>query len=105
MGYYHESACQGCAECIGCRRQFQNVKIRYCDKCEDEVDELFYDDNGEEICWDCYKEQYMSKICDDMDEDRCVNCGSDAEELFSVDGDWLCEECLEEMAEKVEDDE
>ena len=103
MGFYHESGCQGCAECIGCGRQFRNYKIRYCDKCEDEVDKLYYDEYGREICWECYKEQYLSKYCDDMDETHCEKCGSEAEEMFQVDGEWLCESCLESIAEEVEE--
>ena len=45
----------------------------------------------------------MSKICDDMDEEVYAQCEDEAEELFDVDGEWICERCLEELAEKVED--
>lgn len=100
MGYRVEDDCVGCDHCIDCGRK--HIKIHYCDVCDDDVNELFYDLNGREVCWDCFKEQFMSKICDDMDEDRCAQCGTDAEELFQIDGEWVCNECLEELAEKVD---
>ena len=102
MGYYHDTECNGCAECVGCGRQFRNIRVKFCDKCGNEVDKLYYDEKHREICWECYRDQFISKICDDMDETVCENCGYDAEEMFQVDGEWICESCMKDMAEEVE---
>jgi ribosomal protein L37AE/L43A len=40
-----------------------------------------------------------------MDEQRCNECGSDAEYLYEVEQNvWLCESCLKEMAERVNEE-
>ena len=102
MGYKLEEACNGCAECHSCNRKHQFYKVFYCDHCKDETEELYYSEkNSAELCFDCYKKETVSKICDDMDEDRCSECGAEAEELFNYYGKWLCVECLEEKADKV----
>ena len=50
----------------------------------------------------CYKEQYTEKICDDMDEEHCNLCNSDAEYLYLVEGKWICEQCLKSIADRVD---
>jgi hypothetical protein len=104
MGFRIEDDCVGCPQgCINCGRK--HVHVYYCDRCDAENEPLYEADNGEEVCWDCYKEQYTEKICDDMDEQRCNECGSDAEYLYEVEPNvWLCESCLKEMAERVNEE-
>ena len=34
---------------------------------------------------------------------ECDKCGADAEEMFNLEGEWVCEDCLYTMAEKVEE--
>lgn len=103
MGFRIEDNCVGPCPmgCIHCGRSHEHVY--YCDRCDTENEPLYETEDGEELCLDCYKEQYMSKICDDMDETLCAHCGSDAEEMFLVDGEWVCEECLINMAERVKE--
>ena len=103
MGSYIECACNGCAECIGCGRKHEYYTYFECDKCGAGETELFVGINGEELCFECYKNQFLSKICDDMDETKCARCGADAEEMFNLEGEWVCEDCLYTMAEKVEE--
>lgn len=101
MGFRIEDNCVGCPMgCINCGRRHQHVY--YCDRCNTENEPLYEADNGDEVCWDCYKEQYTEKICDDMDEEHCNLCNSDAEYLYEVEPNvWLCESCLREQAERV----
>lgn len=33
---------------------------------------------------------------------KCEHCGNEAEYMYLVDGDWVCEDCLKEMAERVD---
>lgn len=98
MGYEMDNDCVGCEHCVNCGRG--DFKAYYCDECEEYTDELFLYES-KELCWDCYKEKFNSKCCDDMDDTRCANCGSEADELFFYDGEWVCEDCLKELAEKV----
>lgn len=101
MGYEWDNDCVGCDYCINCGRR-EDFKVYFCDKCEECTDELYVGCNGEELCEDCYKGQFNSKICDDLDEDHCADCGAEAEELFDYDGEWLCSSCLMERAERVD---
>lgn len=102
MGYKVDSDCVGCPQgCVHCGRG--EYEVYYCDKCEDYTKELFVGKNGEELCWDCYKDQFLSKICDDMDETKCSVCGYDWDMMYQIEGnEWVCEDCLLEMAERVD---
>ena len=73
----------------------------YCDECKAPEYEALYEYENKELCWECYVSKFDSKICDDMDDTRCAYCGKEAEELFNVDGEWLCFECFHEVAESV----
>jgi len=101
MGYRTEDECRGCAECIHCGRDHRRHRVYFCDICKEDTEELFRHKH-KQLCWDCYKTQFISKITDDMDDTLCAECGDDPEELFQVDGEWVCEDCLESMAERVE---
>ena len=57
----YENECCSCATpaypCIGDLCSNRHVKHLYCDKCDDDVDEL-YDVDGEELCKDCLLEKF-----------------------------------------------
>ena len=52
----YENRCCGCAvpgyPCLGSSCPNRNVPVYYCDKCGDELEEI-YDVDGEELCEDC----------------------------------------------------
>ena len=100
MGFRIEDNCVGPCPmgCINCGRKH----VYYCDRCDTENEPLYEADNGEEVCWECYKSQYTEKICDDMDEEHCNLCNSDAEYLYLVEGKWICEQCLKSIADRVD---
>lgn len=54
-----KSECCDCATgaypCIGKYCPLQNQKVYICDKCKEEVDEL-YELDGQQLCIDCIKE-------------------------------------------------
>lgn len=103
MGFRIEDNCVGPCPmgCIHCGRSHEHVY--YCDRCDAENELLYEADNGDEVCWECYKDQYLRKICDDCDTTKCSNCGSEAEEMFNIEGnEWVCESCLKDMAERVD---
>ena len=102
MGFREEEACNDCPDCHGCSRKYKKFKVWYCDKCEKSTDELYYGFKNEELCWDCFKEQFLTKICDDLDETKCSNCGNEAEEMFRFGSEWVCAHCLKDMAERVD---
>ena len=101
MGHMIENNCVGCGQgCISCGRDHESVF--YCDECEDYTHEL-YEYEGKELCWDCYKAKFPEKLCDDLDDTLCAECGKEAEYLYKIEGnEWCCEECLKNMAERVE---
>lgn len=103
MGYEWENYCVGCERCANCGRR-EDVKVYYCDACGDSDDDmiLYKGEDGQELCWDCFIKQYESRVCDDTDDTICANCGSDDEILYLVDGEWVCEDCLKGMAERVD---
>lgn len=106
MGYEIDNQCVGCPQgCVHCGRDVDR-KIYFCDECEDRADESnpLYIYEGKELCWECYKEQFTQKVCDDLDDTLCAECGHEAETLYLYEGDWVCEECLKNLAEKVEMD-
>lgn len=100
MGHTIENNCVGCEICKHCGRDRQETW--FCDDCGDYTDELYAGDHSDELCWECYKKQFISKICDDCDDTLCAECGKEAEELFLFEGEWVCEECLKNMAERVD---
>lgn len=57
----YENRCCGCAvpgyPCLGSSCPNRNVPVYYCDKCGDELEEI-YDVDGEELCEDCLKEMF-----------------------------------------------
>lgn len=101
MGYMIEDNCVGCPQgCVGCGRDHEEV--HYCDKCKtysDGWNPLYVGENGEELCRDCYKEQFNEKMCDNT---LCSACGKETDFLYQKDEEWYCEECLFRMAERVE---
>ena len=99
MGHMIENNCVGCERCVRCGRDHESVF--YCDECEDYTHEL-YEYEGKELCWDCYKAKFPEKLCDDLDDTLCAECGKEAEYLYKIVGnEWCCEECLKNMAERV----
>lgn len=100
MGFKIEDNCVGCERCARCGRNHESVF--YCDECEDYTHEL-YEYEGKELCWDCYKAKFPEKLCDDLDDTLCAECGKEAEYLYKIEGnEWCCEECLKNMAERVD---
>lgn len=55
-----ENQCCSCAvpayPCLGSSCPNRNVPVLICDKCKDEVEELFWWDDTEQWCIDCIKE-------------------------------------------------
>ncbi len=101
MGYKVDSDCVGCPQgCVHCGRG--EYEVYYCDKCGDYTKELFVGKNGEELCWDCYKDQFEERYCDIEDETVCSNCGRDEDILYKVEGEYYCEECMMNIAERVD---
>lgn len=56
-----ENHCCGCAvpgyPCMGTSCPNRRVEVHYCDKCGDELGEI-YDVDGEELCEECLKEKF-----------------------------------------------
>ena len=56
-----ENRCCGCATpaypCRGSACPLVNIKIYYCDKCGDELDDI-YDVDGKELCEYCLKKEF-----------------------------------------------
>ena len=51
----YEDECVGCPTEMGCMESacpYRNVPHLYCDKCEEEVDDL-YEWDGKQVCIDC----------------------------------------------------
>lgn len=101
MGFRIEDNCVGPCPmgCIHCERSHEHNY--FCDECGDEYLEELFEYDGKELCWECYKAQYTEKICDDMDETKCAHCGNEAEYMYLVDDEWVCEDCLKGMAERI----
>lgn len=57
-----ENHCCGCAvpgyPCRGSRCPNRRVEVHYCDRCGEELDEVFVDDDGRELCECCRDELY-----------------------------------------------
>ena len=60
----------------------------------------------EDECCGCATESYpcLGSACSNRNVPHfyCDKCGEDVEELYKVDGEELCEECLKDNFEKVE---
>lgn len=55
-----EDQCVGCPTemgCLGSACPYMNVPVMICDKCKEEVYELFWYD-GEQLCQDCLLDQF-----------------------------------------------
>ena len=57
-----EDRCVGCTSlgmhCIGSSCRTRNVEVYYCDKCGEELEEI-YDVDGQELCEECLKEMFI----------------------------------------------
>ena len=60
----------------------------------------------EDECCGCATESYpcLGSACSNRNVPHfyCDKCGEDVEELYKVDGEELCEDCLKNNFEKVE---
>lgn len=60
-----EDHCCDCAvpgyPCQGPRCPRRNVEVHYCDKCGEELDEI-YEVDGEELCEECLKDKFRKEI-------------------------------------------
>ena len=60
MAVKFENECVGCPPemgCLGNSCRYKNVKHLYCDKCGEDVEELYKVD-GEELCEECLKDNF-----------------------------------------------
>lgn len=59
-----ENHCIGCAvdsyPCMGSSCPRRNVEVHYCDKCNEELEEIFLVD-GEELCEECLKDMFRKE--------------------------------------------
>jgi hypothetical protein len=59
-----ENHCCDCAApgypCLGSICPNRNVEVHYCDKCGEELEEI-YEVEGEELCEDCLKERFRKE--------------------------------------------
>ena len=56
-----ENQCVGCdLPCMGESCINRNVEVHYCDKCGEELDEIFEVD-GEELCEECLKDMFRKE--------------------------------------------
>lgn len=57
----YENQCIGCTSmglpCMGSTCPNLNVPVYYCDKCDEELDEI-YEVDGEELCEECLKDMF-----------------------------------------------
>ena len=60
----YEDHCCDCAvpgyPCLGSSCPNRNVPVYYCDKCGEEIEEI-YEVDGEELCEDCLKDMFRRK--------------------------------------------
>ena len=61
----YEDHCCDCAvpgyPCLGSSCPNRNVPVYYCDKCGDELEDI-YDLDGEELCEECLKEMFRRNV-------------------------------------------
>lgn len=87
-----ENHCCGCdIPCVDCGRKA--VEVYYCDKCDEELDEVYEDEDGKHYCEECLFEKFKKVFV-------CKNCGEEMEEVFEHDGDLICEYCLKDRLRK-----
>lgn len=87
-----ENHCVGCdIPCVDCGRKA--VEVYYCDKCGDELDEVYEDEDGKHYCEEHLLAKYKKVFV-------CKDCGEEMEEVFEHDGDLICEYCLKGRFEK-----
>lgn len=87
--------------CIHCGRSHEHVYFcDFCDTVADDDHNLYEDENGKEVCFECLKEELNQVCCDDCDSERCSECGGEAETLYQMEGDLLCEDCLKAYADE-----
>jgi hypothetical protein len=59
-----ENHCVGCAvpsyPCMGESCPRRNVEVHYCDRCNEEIEEVFLVD-GEELCEECLKNEFRKE--------------------------------------------
>ena len=70
--------------------------MRKCYFCGEERED-FYDVEDEEMCNVCYLTEYREThfVCDNCEEVK------NKSEVHEIDGDWYCDDCIEEMIEEV----
>ena len=57
-----ENGCVDCGlPCIGAACRYNRVVILRCDRCHDEVEEL-YEVDGEDLCEDCLKKEFRKDV-------------------------------------------
>lgn len=57
-----ESGCVGCGRpCWGTACPYYRVTVLECDRCHNEVDEL-YEVDGEDLCEDCLKDEFRKDV-------------------------------------------
>ena len=60
----YENHCCGCAApgypCLGNSCSLRRVEVHYCDRCGEELEEI-YDVDDEELCEECLKEEFRKK--------------------------------------------
>lgn len=88
-----KNECVGCDYCIGCGAR--HTKRFCCDNCFEE--EELYIFNDEELCISCVREALRGEETTDGTCDRC------GEECAVYKAYGLCEECILESLETVED--
>lgn len=88
-----ENECCDCGlPCMGSACPNRNVLRLYCDKCKQDVSELF-EYKGEELCDDCLWDTLPKYESDD--DEQCPECG-EWWPLFYLDGDPMCINCIED---------
>lgn len=81
-----ENHCCGCdIPCIDCGRKA--VEVYYCDKCDEELDEVYEDEDGKHYCEEHLLAKYKKVF-------RCAKCGDELEEIYEYDGKYYCDSCL-----------
>lgn len=104
MGYRVENDCVGCERCIHCSRG-KDYKQYFCDECKaDENKDLpMFRYGNKDLCFDCYVKQFHEKVLDECDDQVCCDCHNEVEYLYEAEkGEWVCIECLEARAERVD---
>jgi len=81
------------SDILGCGDRIRNINICYCDKCRDEVTELF-ELGDKEFCFNCARQTIQNS---NMVNGTCECCGEETDTLFEyIDGSLYCEYCVED---------